>query len=60
MGYDTAYWKGFGRIPPQGGPQDDGATTLERAGQWMGVSPTGRSDGGGGIIGGGYLCFLSP
>ena len=45
MGDDTPHWEGFGRIPPQDGPQDDGTTILERAGQWMGVSPYGGSDG---------------
>ena len=52
MGDDTAHWAVFGRILPQGGSQDDGKTTLERTGRWMGVSPTRGRDGGGGIIGG--------
>ena len=32
VGDDTAYWEGFGWIPPQGGPQTDGTETLEGGG----------------------------
>ena len=36
MGKDTAHREGFGQIPPQGGPQDDGEKTSERTGGgWM-------------------------
>ena len=52
VGDDTVHWDGLGCIPPHGGPQDDGTTTLERVVRWVGVSPTGRSDGGRGSIGG--------
>ena len=45
VGDDTTHWEGFGRIPPQGGPKDDGMTTSDQAGRWVGVFPTGRSDG---------------
>ena len=31
VGDDTAHWEGLGRIPPQGGLQADGTTTLERS-----------------------------
>ena len=58
VGIDTVYQEGVGRIPSQGGPQADRETTSERTGQWMDVSPTGGSDGGGGIIGGGDLRLL--
>ena len=33
MGDDTTYWEDSGRIPPQGGPQADGMTTLAREGR---------------------------
>ena len=39
VGNDTTHWEGFGRITPQGVPQADGETTLDRMGWWMGVSP---------------------
>ena len=29
VGDDTNHWEGFGRIPPQVGPQDDGTSTAE-------------------------------
>ena len=32
MGDDTPHWEGFGRIPPQGGPQADGKATSDREG----------------------------
>ena len=51
------HWDGFGRIPPQGGPQADGEATLTRKGRLMGVPPTGGRDVGGGTSGGGYLCL---
>ena len=37
------------RIPPQGGLRYNGYTALERTVRWMGLSPAGESDGGGGI-----------
>ena len=55
MGDDTAHWEVFDRIQLQGGPQADGKTTSERTGWWMGVSPAGGCDGGGGVTGGGDL-----
>ena len=60
MGGDTAHWKGFGRIPPQCFPQDDGTTTLERAGWWMGVSYYVGSNGKVGITGSGGLRLMLP
>ena len=60
MGDYTAHWEFLGRIPSQGGPQADRTTTSDRTGRWVGISPTGRSDGGGGIKGGGYLRLPPP
>ena len=60
VGYDTAHREGFGKIPQQGGPQDDGETTSERTGKWMGVSLAGGNNSGGGIIGIGDLKLLPP
>ena len=60
MGTDSVYEEGVGRIPPQGGPQDDGTTTLEGAGQRLGLLPAGGCDGGGGFVGGGDLCLPFP
>ena len=42
VGDDTAHWKGFGRITPQGVRKYDGTTTYDRAGWWVGVSPAER------------------
>ena len=60
VGNDTMHWEGFGQIPPQGGPKADRETTPERTGLWMGVSPTGGTDGGGRITRVGYLCLPPP
>ena len=60
MGNDTAHREGFGRIPPQDGPQADGETILDRKGKWMGVSPAGGSNGGGRIIVGVILNLTPP
>ena len=58
MGPDAAHKEGVGRIPPQGGPQADGAATVEGAGRRLGLTPYGGCDGRGGFAGGGYLCLL--
>ena len=47
-------------IPPQGGPQADRTATSEGEGQDVGAFTTGGSDGGVGVIGGGYLRLPSP
>ena len=60
VGNYMAHWEGFGRIPPQCGPQSDGEATLERAGRCMGLPPSGGCDDGGGMTGGGYLCLSPP
>ena len=60
VGHDTEHWEGLGRIPLQSGPQYDREKTSESTGRWMGVYPSGGSDGGGGIAGGGYLRIPSP
>ena len=49
VGAGTSHWEASGRTPPQVGPQADGATTLEREGWWVGVSPSCGSYGGGGV-----------
>ena len=55
VGGDTVHWDSVGWIPLQGGPQDDGVTTSYREGRLVGISPSGRRNGGGNITGGGYL-----
>ena len=60
VGKDTAHWEGFGRITPQGGPQDDGEKTSDKKGRWMGVSPSDGRNGRVGITGGGYLHLPIP
>ena len=60
MGYDTAYWGGWGGIPPQGGLQDDRKATSDRMGWSMGLSPDVRHNDGGSIVGGGDLRLLPP
>ena len=60
VGDDTAHWEVFGRIPPHGGPQADGKTTLERTGRWMGVSPARGSNYRGDLTGSGYLRLSPP
>ena len=60
MGDDTAHWEDSGRIPPQVGPKADGTTTFERDGRWVVVSPSGVSDGGGGVTGGVDLRLPPP
>ena len=54
------HWEGFGRIPPQGGPQADEESTLERTGRSKGLSHTVGRYGGGGIAGGGELRLPPP
>ena len=60
MGHETPYWEDSGRIPPQGGPQDDREATLERKGRRMGLPTDGGRNGGGGIARGGDLHLLPP
>ena len=59
MGHDNPHWEGFGQIPTQCGTQAEGEATLDSTGWSMGLSPDGGRDGGGDIVGGGYL-HLSP
>ena len=56
----TAHREGFGLIPPQDGQQADEKTTSERMGKWMDISPSGKSDGGGSITGGGGVHLMPP
>ena len=49
---NTVHWEGFGRIPPQIGPQADGMSTSEREVLKVVLSTTGGSNGGGRITGG--------
>ena len=60
MGTDTVHEEGVGRIPPQGGPQADGAETAEGAGRRRDLLPDGGCDGGDGFSGGGDLCLPPP
>ena len=60
FGNDTAHREGFGRIPPQDGPQADGETTSERKVKWMVVYPAGGSDIRGRITGGGGVHLIPP
>ena len=57
---DTLHWEVFGRISPQGGPQDDGETTSARKGRRMGITPAGGRGGGGRTTGGGDLRLTPP
>ena len=60
MGPDAAYEEGIGRIPPQGGPQADGAAAMEEVGQRLGLTPYGGCDGVGRVAGVGDLRLSSP
>ena len=60
VGYENTHWEGLGRIIILGGPQDDGMINLDRAVQWMGISPAGRISDGGVITGGGDLHLPPP
>ena len=60
VGDDTPYLEVVGQIPPQGGPQDDGETTLEREGRSVGITLAVGRDGRGGTSGGGDLHLPSP
>ena len=60
MGPDAAHEDIFGRIPPQGGPQDDGEATMKRTGRMMGLPPSGGCDGRGGLAGDGELHLPTP
>ena len=60
MGPDAAYEESIGRIPPQGGPQDDGTAAVEGAGQSLVLPPCGGCNGGGGVAGFGDLRLPSP
>ena len=59
MGDDTTHWEASGKISPQGVPQADRKTTLEREGRLEGVYPSVVIDGWGGVTGGGDL-YLPP
>ena len=59
MGPDAAHEEGIGRIPPQGGPQADGAETAEGVG-WRLVLPPARGCDGGGVFEGGRDLRLLP
>ena len=45
--YFTAHWEDLCQIPPQGGPQTDGASTTEGTGWYVGVTTAGGGKGGG-------------
>ena len=38
VGDDSPHWESFGRITPQGNPQDDGEETSEREVQSVGIN----------------------
>ena len=44
VGDDTAHWKVFGDIPPQGVPQADGTAITEGEGRGVGVYPSVREN----------------
>ena len=60
VGDATVHWEGYRHISPQGGPQADGKTTLERTGQWMDVFPNRGSYGRVGITVGKNLPLPPP
>ena len=60
VGDDTIHWEVVGMVPPQGGPQADGAVTSEEEVREVGVSTSGGSDGRGGVTGGGDLRLPPP
>ena len=60
MGPDASHEEGVGRIPPQGGPQDDGEATVERTERSVVLTPAGGFDDGGGIARDGDLQLLQP
>ena len=60
MGPDSAHEESGGRIPPQGGPQDDGAATVERTGLSLVLPPAGVYYGRGGFSGGVDLRLPPP
>ena len=60
VGHDTPHWEGFGRIPPQGGPQAHEEETSEKTGWSMSLTPAGVHDGVGDTTVGGDLCLPSP
>ena len=43
----TAHWEDLGRITPQGGPQNYGASAAEVTGWYVGVPFDGGGEGGG-------------
>ena len=47
VGYVPTHWEDLGRLPPQGGPQTDGAATTDGNGWYMGVPFADGGDGGG-------------
>ena len=55
IGPDAVHEEGVGQIPPQGGPQADGAANEEEVGRGIGLPPTGGCNGGGRFTGGGDL-----
>ena len=60
IGTEAMHKEGVGRIPPHGGPQDDGAAAVEGAERRLGLPPTGGCDGRGRFAGGGDLCLPPP
>ena len=60
VGHYSLHWEGFGRIPPQGGPQADGEATSKRKVQRMDIPPSGGNNGGYRTEGGGDLRLSPP
>ena len=60
VGQVPAHWDYLGSIPPQGGPQTDGAETTDGNGWEVGVPPYGRGDGGSRPTGGRVLRIPPP
>ena len=57
---DPTHLEGVGRIPPQGGPQNDGEETSVREGRSVDIPPAGGHDGEGRTAGGGDLRLPPP
>ena len=60
VGYVTAHWEDLGRIPPQGGPYNDEASTADGTGCYVGLLRTVGGDVIGGHTWGGDLRLLPP
>ena len=60
VGYEPTHRESVGRIPPQGGPQDDRETTSEREEWNVNITPAGGRNGRGRDVGDGDLHLPPP